>query len=809
MLIAILLTLLVAAVAGLILAYKGHGYQAWVAALFIILVGWAFSAGGVGALWWTIAIITFVAAAAFGVGAIRKAISAKLLMPLMRSALPKIGKTEKTALEAGTVWWDGDLFSGDPNWKKLLAYEEPQLTEEEQAFLDGPVTELCRMLDDWQIAQDHDMPDEVWQYMKDNGFFAMIIPKAYGGKEFSALCNSRVVTMISSRSVVAAVTVMVPNSLGPAELLLHYGTEEQKNHHLPRLASGEDIPCFALTGPEAGSDAGSIQSEGIVCEREVDGEKILGVSLTFRKRYITLAPVATLIGLAFKLKDPDGLLGKTRNLGITCALVPSDTPGIQQGNRHDCLGVHFMNGTLAGDDVFVPLNAIIGEKDGAGEGWKMLMDCLAAGRAISLPALSVGCAQLAARVTGAYGTVREQFNTPIGRFEGIEEPLARIGGYAYLMSAARTLTCGALNAGEQPSVISAIMKAYMTEGMRKVMMDAMDIRAGSAIVRGRRNILARAYQSVPIGITVEGANILTRTMITYGQGAIRCHPFVQSEIQSIEDNDANAFDRAMFGHINHATKNFVRAFMLGLTNGALAREFVDSKVSGYFQQLTRFSAAFSSASEIAMLTLGGKLKRREKIAGRLADCLAWMYIASAVLKRYADSETKKEDLPFVQWACETALYEIQSALDGVCANLDSALAGRLLRLIILPRGRKVRPPKDKHGAHIARALLEDRAERERLTADIFIPDQDEPGLGMLEAGLDRAVESIKVETKLRDAVRAGKLERAPGPVLAKNGVIANIITPEEYEQIEEADHVRDIVITVDEYTPEEFAALKG
>jgi acyl-CoA dehydrogenase len=802
------LTLLVALAAGLVLAYRGRGYWAWFTAALIILIVWAV-AGATGFLWWTVAVITAVAAGLFGFPGLRRLVARHGLMPLMRSALPRLGKTEKTALEAGTVWWDGDLFSGDPDWNKLLAYKEPQLTDEEQAFIDGPVTELCRMIDDWQIAQDHDLPEEVWQFLGDNGFFAMIIPKAYGGKEFSPLCNSRVVTMLASRSVPVAVTVMVPNSLGPAELLLHYGTQNQKDHYLPRLASGDDIPCFALTGPEAGSDAGSIESKGVVCERDIDGEKVLGIRLTFRKRYITLAPVATLIGLAFKLEDPDGLLGSRKDLGITCALVPSDTPGVKQGNRHDCLGVHFHNGTLEGEDVFVPMDAVIGGREGAGEGWTMLMDCLAAGRAISLPALAVGCAQLAARVTGAYATVREQFNTPIGRFEGIEEPLGRIGGHAYFMGAVRSLTCGALNSGEQPAVISAIAKAYMTESMRRVVMDAMDIRAGSAIVRGRRNILARAFQAVPIGITVEGANILTRTMIVYGQGAIRCHPFVQAEIESVADDDVARFDKAIFGHINHATKNFLRSIALGLTGGRLAGGQVDRHVERYFQQLTRFSAAFASASEIAMLTLGGKLKRREKIAGRLADALAWMYIASATLKRYSDSDTRREDLPFVQWSCETALYEIQTALDGVCSNLDNAVAGRLLRFLIFPWGRTLRPPSDRHGSRIARALLEDRAERERLTSDIFVPDADEPGLGGLEAALDQAVESIQVETKLRDAVREGRLERAPGPVLAKAGLEAGVITEAEYQQIEDADEIRAIAITVDEYTPEEFAQLRG
>jgi acyl-CoA dehydrogenase len=453
-------------------------------------------------------------------------------MPVFAKVLPRLGDTERIALEAGTVWWDGDLFSGMPEWQKLLDFKVPPLSDEEQAFLDGPVNDFCRTIDDWDVYQRRDLSPETWQQIRDFRLFGMIIPKEYGGHGFTALAQSRIVTRISSRSVTAAVTVMVPNSLGPGELLLHYGSEAQKQRYLRALAEGSEIPCFALTGPEAGSDAAATQSEGIVEKRVIDGKEVLG-ALPPEKRYITLAPVATLIGLAFRLKDPDHLIGDVEDRGITCALIPRNTPGVEIGLRHDPMGVPFHNGPTVGRDVWIPFDAVIGEMEGVGNGWRMLMESLAAGRSISLPALSIGAAQMATRICGAYATVREQFDTPIGRFEGIEEPLARIAGMTYLMTATRNLTCGALDAGEKPAVIGSIAKAYLTEAMRQVVSDAMDIRAGSAIQRGPRNTLSRAWNAVPIGITVEGANILTRSMIIYGQGAIRCHPFVHKEIAAV------------------------------------------------------------------------------------------------------------------------------------------------------------------------------------------------------------------------------------------------------------------------------------
>ncbi len=673
--------------------------------------------------------------------------------------------------------------------------------------MDGPVAELCTRLDDWQINQERDLPAEIWEFLKANGFFGMTIPKQYGGHGFSAIAHSRVVTCISSRSVTAAVTVMVPNSLGPGELLLHYGTEEQKNHYLPRLATGRDIPCFGLTGPEAGSDAAATQSTGIVEKRKIGDKEILGLRLNWAKRYITLAPVATLIGLAFRVKDPHHLLGDEEDPGISCALIPRHLSGIEIGLRHDPMGVPFMNGPIVGRDVFVPLDSVIGGRDGIGQGWRMLMESLVAGRSISLPSLSVGAAQMATRICGAYATVREQFDTPIGRFEGIEEPLARIAGKTYMMSATRTLTCGALDAGAKPAVLSAIAKAYLTEGMREVVTDAMDIRAGAAIQRGPRNTLSRAWDAVPIGITVEGANILTRSMIIYGQGAIRCHPFVHDEIAAIAENDLKKFDKAIFGHLNLLFRNITRAKLLAWSGSRLVRAPHTEDTRRYYQHLSRFSAAFELLSDVAMGMLGGSLKRREKLSGRLADALAYMYLASAALKRYHDEAKTTSNYNLVRWSTELCLYRIQEALRGILENLPMRAPARALSLAIFPFGARFRPPSDKLGAHVARQILEDREARLDLTRDIFVPPAGEVGLGALEAALDKAVRAIPVETKIRDAVRAGALDRAPGHMLDDMALTEGIITESEYQLLKDADTARNEVVAVDAFDAETFHTL--
>lgn len=740
-----------------------------------------------------------------GVPFLRRQLVTRPIMRRIGPLLPVLGETERIALEAGTVWWDRDLFSGAPNWRSLLAFSPQPLSAEEQAFLDGPVEELCAMLDRQAITQLGDLPAEIWSFLKENRFFGLIIPESYGGLGFSAAAHSAVISKIGSRSTTASVTVMVPNSLGPAELLLHYGTDEQKRHYLPRLATGEEIPCFALTGPHAGSDAAATRSEGTVCHQQLGGKSTLGIRLSWRKRYITLGPVATLIGLAFRLHDPDHLLGETEDLGITVALLPADLPGIDIGARHDPMGVPFQNGPNEGHDVFVPIDAIIGGPSMAGQGWRMLMESLAAGRSISLPALAVASAQLATRSVGAYATVREQFNIPIGRFEGVEEPLARIGGLTYLMKAASRLTAGAVDAGERPSVISAIVKAYLTEAMRQILNDAMDIQAGAAICRGPRNILAQAYQAVPIAITVEGANILTRTMIIYGQGAIRCHPFVQDELKAIAERNLAAFDRAFFGHVGHVGRNAIRAFLLGLTNARLARSPVAGPAGRFLRHFTRLSAAFALVSDAAMGTLGGELKRREKISGRLADALAWLYLGSAALKQFVDDGQPKSDLPFVRWSCEHALYRVETALSGVLANLPNRPAAWLLRALVFPIGRWHRPPLDRVGAAVASALLEDRDARLRLTAGMYVPPPTEPGLGRLEAALDHVVAARDAQSKIKTAVRAGRLERDPDQDLPDRALEAGIIDAQDHQKLVTARQLRDEVIQVDAFDTQEFS----
>jgi len=803
----LLAVLVVLGTAGTLL-YRGHGYAAWTAGAALALLFWGW--GGVASpVVFGIALTAFLlAAVVFGVPDLRRRLVSAPLLPRIAKILPKMGETERVALQAGSVWWDGELFSGAPRWDRLLDFRIQELSEKERQFLDGPVEELCRMVDDWEVTQEGDLPPAAWDFMKQHGFFGMIIPAEHGGLGFSGAAHSAVVTKLSSRSLTAAVTVMVPNSLGPAELLLHYGTEEQRNHYLPRLARGEEIPCFALTGPEAGSDAAATQSVGVVCRGEYEGREVLGMRLDWEKRYITLGPVATLIGLAFKLQDPDHLLGDQEDLGITCALVPAQLPGIDIGDRHDPLGVPFQNGPNRGHGVFVPLDFIIGGAKRAGEGWRMLMESLAAGRSISLPSVAVGGAQTASRVVSAYSMVREQFDTPIGRFEGVEEPLARIAGLTYAMDATRVLTAAAVDAGEKPAVLSAIAKAYLTEGMRDVLVDAMDVRAGAAIVRGPRNVLARAWSGVPIGITVEGANILTRSMIIYGQGAIRCHPWVQQEMEAAERRDAVAFDRALFGHVGFVLRSAVRAFALGVSGGRLSRPPVEGAAGRAIQKLDRASAAFALVSDACMATLGGQLKRREKITGRLADALAWMYLTSASVKRFCDDGQPERDRPFFEWAAAHGLAQVDRALAGVLDNLPARPVAWALRPLVFPLGARWKGPDDELGADVARALLDDPRARAALTDDIFLPPRDEPGLGHLEAALDKAVAALEVERKIREAVRRGALDKAPGTELADRALEAGIITPDERKRIHDADEARTEVIRVDAFSQDEYRKLR-
>lgn len=735
-------------------------------------------------------------------------ISAPVLR-IFKKIMPAVSQTEREALEAGGVWWDGELFSGKPRWKQLLDLPPPTLSEREQAFLDGPVEELCQMLDDWKITHDIlDLPEDVWQFLKEKRFFSMIIPEQYGGLGFSTLAHSAVVVKIASRSVSAASTVMVPNSLGPAELLLHYGTEEQKNYYLPRLASGEEIPCFALTAPEAGSDTAAMPDRGIICKGDFKGEKdVLGIRLDWEKRYTTLAPVATVLGLAFKLYDPEHLLGEQEDIGITLALIPTDTPGIRIGRRHIPLNMMFQNGPHQGKDVFIPIDWIIGGPQHAGHGWRMLMERLAVGRSTSLPALSTAAGKTASRFTGAYARVRTQFQLPIGRFEGVEEALTRIAGYTYMLDAARTVTAVAIDNGEQPSVLSAIIKYHSTETMRKVINDAMDVLAGAGISLGPRNIMGRVYQGVPIGITVEGANILTRSLIIFGQGAVRSHPWVYKEMQAVADTDTRRairhFDKALFGHVGMVISNLARTLFMGLTGGRLVSRPVRGASGLYYRQLERMSSAFALCADLTMLTLGGALKRKEKLSGRLADILSHLYLASCVLKHYEDQGRPESDTPLMRWACEQSLYEIQHAFDLLFQNFPNRPLAGLMRLLVFPAGPAFRPPGDRLGHEVASLILEPSTARDRLTEGIYQPDSVLEPLGRVEDALLKVIAAEPVRKRIHRAIKTKQLpaDKSEEDVI-EQAVRENIINDEEAECFRQALAAREDVIQVDDFPPD-------
>lgn len=759
---------------------------------------WGGAGGLMQAVYW---LVFLLIAVPLNVPMLRRTLISDRVFSIFKKIMPSMSSTEREALEAGSVWWDGELFSGKPDWTKLLDTPAPKLSREERAFIDGPTETLCQMIDDWAITQeDRDLPPEVWAYIKDQGFFGMIIPKAYGGLEFSALAHSSVVMKISSRSITAAVTVMVPNSLGPSELLLRYGTEQQKDYYLPRLAKGVDVPCFALTSPEAGSDAAAMTDSGVVCRAAFNGEaEVLGIRLNWEKRYITLGPVATILGLAFKLYDPDHLLGEKAELGITCALIPVDTPGVDIGNRHFPLNQAFMNGPNRGRDVFIPMDWLIGGEKRAGQGWRMLMECLAAGRSISLPALSTGAGKLASRATGGYARVRKQFKTPIGRFEGVEEALARIAGLTYMMDAARTLTAAAVDLGERPSVISAVVKYHLTENMRQVVNDAMDIHGGSGICMGPRNLMGRVYQSIPIGITVEGANILTRSLIIFGQGAIRCHPFVFREMQAVANDDATEFDRAFWGHVGFAMSNAARSLWLGLTAARLVASPVRGSSRGYYQQLTRMSAAFALVSDAALLVLGGSLKRREKLSGRLADVLSYLYLASAALKRFEDQGRPPQDVPLLQWVCDHALYQMQHSLDGLLKNFPSRGVAWLLRRLVFPLGKPYAGPTDKLGHRCADILLSPSEARDRLTRGLYLPTEPDQALARLEQALDLQVALVPLGKRLRAAFNNGELVASNEAALWQQALDKKVIDEQEFAQWRAADAARREAIKVDEF----------
>ncbi|QNK02702.1 acyl-CoA dehydrogenase [Dyella telluris] len=740
----------------------------------------------------------------------RRQISAPLLK-MFAKVTPKLSETEQTALEAGTVGFEGELFSGKPDWHELLKQPKPELNVEEQAFMDGPVEELCGMIDDWQITHElADLPPDVWAFIKKHKFFGMIIPKQYGGLGFSALAHSAVLQKLATMSATVASTVAVPNSLGPAELLLHYGSDEQKNHYLPRLAVGEEIPCFALTGPYAGSDATSITDFGIVCKQMVDGVETLGMKLTFDKRYITLAPIATVVGLAFRLYDPDKLLGDKADLGITLALLPRSTPGLEIGRRHFPLNIPFQNGPLHGKDVFVPMSVLIGGPHMAGHGWRMLVECLSVGRAISLPSNATGGVRAAVAATGAYARMRKQFGLSIARFEGVEEALARIGGLTYATAALSRATAAAVDRGEKPAVPSAIAKYHATEWGRTIAGDALDVHGGKGVQLGPKNYAGRAWQGVPIAITVEGANIMTRSLMIFGQGAIRCHPYVLKEMQALSIADygdrLKTFDRALFGHIGFGISNAVRAFTLGVTGSRIGDTAGDAYVRRYYRKLNRYSAALALCADTFMGVLGGKLKFKEKLSARLGDVLSYLYIASAMLKRYEDTGRPEADRPLLAWAFHECMWRIQTALDGAIRNFPVKPVSWLLRALVFPFGRREVPPSDRLGRRVAAIITAPGEARDRLTEWTYLTPTANNTIGRMNALLPDVIAAEPVERKFGKAQKSGQFTSHDYVGQLTEAMQAGVINAAEFELLK---RVREGVfefISVDDFDPSELGA---
>ncbi|WP_441003320.1 acyl-CoA dehydrogenase FadE [Pseudocolwellia agarivorans] len=756
--------------------------------------------------WFIFAII----AIPLNVSSVRKEYISAPLLKIFRSIMPDMSTTEQEAIDAGTTWFEAELFKGNPNWNKLHNYPKPRLSAEELAFLNGPVEEVCAMTNDWEVTHElADLSPEVWQYLKDKKFFAMIIKKEFGGLDFSAFAQSRVLQKLSSVSSVLASTVGVPNSLGPAELLQHYGTEEQKNYYLPRLATGEEIPCFALTSPEAGSDASSIPDFGVVCKGEFEGKEVLGMKLTWDKRYITLAPVATVLGLAFKLRDPDHLIGDKDDYGITCALIPTDIEGVISGRRHFPLNIPFQNGPTQGNEVFVPLDFIIGGAEMAGQGWRMLVECLSVGRAITLPSNSTGGVKSLALATGAYARIRRQFKLSIGKMEGVQEPLARIGGNAYLMDAVTTMSTGAIDLGEKPSVISAIAKYHLTEKMRQCVSDSMDIHGGKGICMGKGNYVARNYQGAPIAITVEGANILTRSMIIYGQGAIRCHPYVLAEIAAAKNEDAKEalddFDHALFGHIGFSISNICRSLWFSFTGSRLQKTPFSDQTARYYQLLNRFSSNLAMLSDISMATLGGELKRKERISARLGDVLSYLYLSAATLKRYNDEGRQIEDFPLVQWALEDSLYKIQEAIDDLISNFPNKGVALFLRFTIFPLGTWLQKPSDTTDQKVAEILQTPSETRDRIGKWQYLKRDPSFPMGQLEETLEDIVACEPIYTKACKGL--GKyLPFYKLNLVAEEALAAGIITQEEADLLCKTEIGRKTAIDVDDFDSEDLSS---
>ncbi|WP_338500313.1 acyl-CoA dehydrogenase [Pseudomonas trivialis] len=800
------------------IAYLAHRRVAPLPALGVVAVyllamgAWSHAPGWLLLIFW---VLIALVAAPLLLPDLRRQYFTKPLFSWFQKVLPPMSETERDAIDAGTVWWDGELFSGRPDWDKLLAYPKVKLTEEEQAFIDGPTEELCAMVSDWEIGQAMDLPPAAWEHIKTHGFFALIIPKEYGGKGFSAYAHSQVAMKLATRSGDLASTVMVPNSLGPAELLLHYGTDEQRNHYLPRLARGDDIPCFALTGPLAGSDAGAMPDTGVICKGEWEGKETLGLRLNWEKRYITLGPVATLLGLAFKAHDPDHLLGEEEDLGISLALIPTDTPGVEIGRRHLPLGAAFMNGPNSGTDVFIPLEYLIGGQEMLGKGWMMLMNCLSVGRSISLPAVGTGAAKFTSLVTGQYAQVREQFNVPLSAFEGIQESLARIGGNAWLMDSARMLTANAVDLGEKPSVLSAILKYHLTERDRECITHAMDVHGGKGIIMGPNNYLGRSWQGAPIFITVEGANILSRNLMIFGQGAIRCHPFVLKEmaLAGREDRDQalKEFDGLLMQHIGFAVSNAASTLVLNLGLGHFEKAPGNRLSQGYFRALNRQAAAFALLADLSMMLLGGELKRRERLSARLGDVLSHMYLASAALKRYHDLDSPDHLEPLFAWAMEESLGESERALDELLSNFPNKVLGCLLRVIVFPFGRRHTGPSDALDAEVAAVIGRAKGDPtlEELLAGCYRPQSAQDPVGALQHAYDLLGASHPLQKKLHSALKSGQVKPTAGEHAIDAALQAGVLQPAEAQTLRDAEAARRKVIDVDDFSKEELTQAEG
>ncbi|MAS09565.1 acyl-CoA dehydrogenase [Salinisphaera sp.] len=798
-----LISILVAIAAAWTLAYVGASLAVWSAAV-VVYFGLLAAVGAIGWVGVIIAALVFAPVLViFNSTSLRKKLVTAPVFKGFKAVLPPMSDTEREALEAGSTWWEAEMFRGKPDWRYLLDFKRTQLTAEEQSFLDNETETLCEMLDEWEIMNElKDIPEQGWQYIRDNKFFAMLIPKEHGGLGFSAVAQSTVVAKIASRSLTTAVTVMVPNSLGPGELLVHYGTKAQQEKWLPGLADGSQIPCFGLTGPEVGSDAGALPDTGIVCRGEYNGEEVLGMKLTFSKRWITLAPVATVIGLAFKLYDPEGLLGDKNktDYGITCALISADEPGVEIGRRH-APGA-FMNGPIYGKDVFVPLDAIIGGQEKAGGGWRMLVECLSAGRGISLPALSSAASKTAYRMTGAFGRIRRQFKVPVGKFEGVQEATARIGGLNYKMEAARIFTASGVDQCT-PSVVTAMAKYHMTEWMRQIVNDSMDVHGGRGIQQGPRNYLFGSYQSVPIAITVEGANILTRSLMIFGQGAIRCHPYVFPEMEAARNDDLDEFDHLLWSHVGHSVNRAARTLTFGLSGSITAKAPVDGVAAPYYRKLERFSSALAICSDITMGMLGGELKKKELLSARLGDVLSELYFGSATLKYFYDEgKEDAEDIAHLHYVMEDCLHKIEEAFDGFFRNFPNAFIGGAMRVLVFPTGRRHKGPSDKLINTLGDAILEPSAFRDRMTANIYLGTGTNSATGRMEVAFNKLIEVEGVYDSFAKAIAKGDVSGFTIDEQLEDAVKNNVLTEAEAKQVKEYDDLRYDAILTDAFSKE-------